>query len=79
MGNPNIMHLSKEVITEGSVRWSPVPEADAIVFGITTKIDDKSHYNEANQRNDFDAAKPEFEFAEDANAQKIDEEDCEAC
>lgn len=76
--NPNVVHLSKEIVGEGSVGWVPVPEADTIVVGITTEVNDKSHYNQTDQRHDFDAAKPEFEFAEDANAQKIDDENCKA-
>lgn len=66
-----IVHTVKEVRAHRPVRVVPVPEADSVVAGITAEVDDDAHKYEPNEGNDFDAAKPELEFTENAHTKKV--------
>lgn len=55
----------------------PVAEADAVVLGVTSEVDDDAHEQQTNQREHLDATKPELELAKKADSEKVHSEDCE--
>ena len=71
-----VLNGGREVLAHRAVWVIPVPETDAVVARVSTKIDDDAHKEQANEGDDLDAAEPEFELAEDADAEEVDDEDC---
>ena len=72
-----VMHLFEEIGAHRTVFVAPVAKADTIVVWVSSEVNDNSHQNEANERDDFDTAEPELEFSEDTDTEHIDDEDCE--
>jgi hypothetical protein len=55
-----VMDLGEEIMTHGTSGMLPIPESDAVMFGIPAQIDYDAHQDEANEGNNFDTAEPEF-------------------
>ena len=43
------------------------------MLGVPPQIDNDTEQDQADQRNHFDAGKPEFEFSEHSDTKKVDE------
>ena len=71
------MHLAEQVGAHGAVGVLPVAEAIAVMVRVATEVDDDTHEDETDERDDLDAAEPELEFSEDTDTEHIDDEDCE--
>ena len=70
-----VVHLAVEVRAHRPVRVVPVAEPDAVVPRVPAEVDDDAHEDEADERDDLDAAEPELELAEDAHAEEVHSED----
>lgn len=70
-----LVHRGQEVVAHGPVGVLPVPEADAVVPRVSAEVDDDAHEQQADERDDLDAAEPELQLAEHADTEQVDEED----
>ena len=64
-----VVDLGLDIRTHGPMWGFPVAETDAVVLRVTSEVDDDAHENETDECDDLDAAEPEFELAEDADAE----------
>ena len=69
-----VLNGGREVLAHRAVWVIPVPETDAVVARVSTKIDDDAHKEQANEGDDLDAAEPEFEFSEHTDTQEVHRE-----
>ena len=69
-----VVHLTVEVRAHGPIWVVPITEPEAVVLGVPAEVDDDAHEDEADERDDLDAAEPELELAEDAYAEEVDTE-----
>ena len=69
------MDLIEKIVTHGTIGWIPVSEANSVVFGVSTEVDDDAHQEEPDKRNDLETAEPELKLAEYADTEQVDQED----
>ena len=69
------MDLIFEIMSHGAVGRLPVTETNTVVFGVSSQINNDTHKQKADEGDDLDTAKPEFEFTENSYSEQVDKED----
>ena len=69
-----IVHLGLQIFAHRSIRMIPVAEAQAVMPRIAPKVDDNTHEQQADERDDLDATKPKFQLSEYSDAEQIHKE-----
>lgn len=65
----NVVDFGEKVGAHGSVRVLPVAETVAVVAWVAAEVDDDAHKDQTDKGHNFDAAEPELELSEYADAE----------
>ena len=69
-GQVVVVDLRVEIRAHRTIRVIPVAEAKPVMPGVSAKIDNYAHQQQADESNDFDAAEPELQFTKDTKPQE---------
>jgi hypothetical protein len=68
-----IVHLVDKVAAHGPVWLPPVSESDAIMFWVSSEVDDNAKKNQAHEGYDLQAAHPKLQFSKKLYAKQVHE------